>query len=49
MPAFNEADTIFKNLGELKGVLEALGRDYEIVVSDDGSADETFLEVKRFI
>lgn len=49
VPAFNEADTIFKNLGELKGVLEALGRDYEIVVSDDGSADETFLEVKRFI
>ena len=49
MPAFNEAESIFKNLGELKGVLQALGRDYEIVVSDDGSVDNTYSEVRMFI
>jgi len=49
MPAFNEADSIFNNLSDLKSVLQGLGCDYEIVVSDDGSADETYSEVMRFI
>ena len=49
VPAFNEAESIFDNLGELKSELQDFGLDYEIVVSNDGSVDETYSEIMRFI
>ncbi len=39
LPAFNEGDTIETSLVTLSAFLNALGHSYEIVVSDDGSAD----------
>lgn len=48
VPAFNEAISIFDNLGEITSVLQELGLNYEIVVSDDGSVDKTYSEVVRF-
>lgn len=48
LPAFNEAVSIYNNLGEITVVLQNLGLNYEIVVSDDGSVDKTYSEVMRF-
>ena len=42
MPAHNEATVIGDTLGTLTALLAAEGLDYEIVVIDDGSTDETF-------
>jgi dolichol-phosphate mannosyltransferase len=40
-PAFNEAENLVRFPAELIPVLNGLGRSYEIVVVDDGSADDT--------
>lgn len=45
LPAYNEGENIYANLLR---VCEALGEyDFEIIVVDDGSADNTYLESKR--
>ena len=41
IPAFNEAHTIGETIDELRGALEGLSLDYEIIVVDDGSSDGT--------
>lgn len=41
MPAFNEAVHIQKNLRETVDTLAGLGYDFEVIVVDDGSADDT--------
>ncbi len=41
MPAFNEEDCIATSIKTMRNQLEALSRDYEIIIVDDGSADET--------
>lgn len=41
MPVFNEGAGIEKMLNELKNVLTTTNRDYEIIVVNDGSTDET--------
>jgi glycosyltransferase involved in cell wall biosynthesis len=41
IPAYNEEETIREVLSEIKEVMAASGREYEIVVVDDGSSDET--------
>lgn len=41
VPVFNEGAVIEKMLEELKGVLAAINRDYEIIVVNDGSTDDT--------
>ncbi len=41
IPAFNEAEGIGPAVTELDGVLQAAGIDFEILVVDDGSTDET--------
>ncbi|HZV78496.1 MAG TPA: glycosyltransferase [Candidatus Binatus sp.] len=41
MPAFNEAPHIERNLRETVDTLTRLGYDFEVIVVDDGSADDT--------
>ncbi len=41
LPAFNEAANLKVGLGDAVRVMEALGRTFEIIVVDDGSADGT--------
>lgn len=41
IPAFNEADGITATLNDVVHDLDSLGRPFEVVVVDDGSADET--------
>ncbi|MBV9277714.1 MAG: glycosyltransferase [Candidatus Eremiobacteraeota bacterium] len=41
MPAYNESASIFRNVAEAVRTLSGFGYDYEIVVVDDGSVDDT--------
>jgi dolichol-phosphate mannosyltransferase len=41
VPAWNEADNLRRYPAELLPVLDALGTAYEVVIVDDGSADDT--------
>ena len=41
IPAFNEAPHIVEVLIDMKAILDARGEDYEIIVVDDGSQDNT--------
>ena len=47
MPAYNEGNRIYHSLQNLKKVLKAMKLDYEIIVVDDGSKDNTLVESKR--
>ena len=47
MPAFNEAETISKNLRETVDTLAGLGYDFEVIVVDDGSHDDTWNAAAR--
>ena len=42
VPAFNEAENILTNTKEIKKSVSALGCEFEIVVVDDGSEDDTY-------
>jgi glycosyltransferase involved in cell wall biosynthesis len=42
MPAFNEAETISRNLRETVDTLSRLQYDFEVIVVDDGSHDDTW-------
>ncbi|MEM5829585.1 MAG: glycosyltransferase family 2 protein [Candidatus Aenigmatarchaeota archaeon] len=44
VPAWNEGRIIFKSIREIEKVLDASGLDYEIIVIDDGSSDNTYDE-----
>lgn len=46
LPAFNEAENLRVGLSEAVHVLEGLGRDFEIIVVDDGSSDDTAAAVE---
>ncbi|GAB4330544.1 MAG: glycosyltransferase family 2 protein [Candidatus Abyssubacteria bacterium] len=48
MPAHDEGGGIYENIGETLKILESGGCDYEIIVIDDGSCDNTFEEAARF-
>jgi dolichol-phosphate mannosyltransferase len=41
LPAYNEAENLGPVVDELVGVLEAIGRAYDVVIVDDGSTDST--------
>jgi len=43
IPLFNESENLSLLYSELKGVLESLGQEYEIILVDDGSGDATSL------
>lgn len=45
IPAFNEGGVIGRNLGMVDQYLKGLGVDYEIVVVNDGSKDNTLMEI----
>ncbi|MFN2219474.1 MAG: glycosyltransferase family 2 protein [Anaerolineae bacterium] len=47
MPAYNEADNIEPMVAEATPALEANADSYEIIVVDDGSADETAAVTRR--
>lgn len=46
-PAFNEAANLARFPQEVLPVLERLGRSYEVVIVDDGSADDTAAVAER--
>ena len=50
IPAFNESDNIRHTIGEIKDLIEKknLSEEYEIIVIDDHSTDNTFSIVKSF-
>lgn len=48
MPAHNEGAGIYDNLKETLKILQGNSRDYEIIVVDDGSSDNTHEEAARF-
>lgn len=47
LPAYNEADNIEPMVAEAVPALEAVADDYEIIVVDDGSSDETAAVTRR--
>ncbi|HBG47733.1 MAG TPA: UDP-glucose:dolichyl-phosphate glucosyltransferase [Deltaproteobacteria bacterium] len=47
MPAYNEGHHIYENLKETHSVFSRTGRDFELVLVDDGSADSTFFQARR--
>ncbi len=48
MPAHDEGAGIYNNIGETLKVLQGGSSDYEIIVIDDGSSDNTHEEASRF-
>ncbi|RNL55422.1 glycosyltransferase family 2 protein [Pedobacter jejuensis] len=48
IPAYNEADNIFVILESIKKVFSTLNYDYEIILIDDGSADNTLQNIRNF-
>ena len=49
VPFFNEAGNILPLIGTAVEVLDALGRDYEIILVNDGSTDATAAEIAACI
>jgi glycosyltransferase involved in cell wall biosynthesis len=47
IPVYNEEENVEPLIREINGVLERLGKRYEIVVIDDGSKDGTFSALSR--
>lgn len=47
LPAFNEEETIASILQNIEKVLSSIARDYEILVVNDGSSDQTGQIVKK--
>ena len=47
IPAYNEAETVYRTASEAAWVLEELGLEHEIILVDDGSDDGTPLEIER--
>jgi len=41
IPVYNEEDNVVEGYREVAGVLERMGRPYEVIFVDDGSSDET--------
>ncbi len=48
IPAYNEGEHIFANLGEVTRTFDDFGCDYEIILIDDGSTDNTYEQAIRF-
>ncbi len=48
-PAHNEQDNVGPLVGELAAALDPLGLDYEMIVVDDGSTDQTPLRLRELL
>ncbi|MCZ4221673.1 glycosyltransferase family 2 protein [Pedobacter rhodius] len=48
IPAYNEADNIFVIAESIKKVFTTINYDYELIIVDDGSADDTLEKVKNY-
>jgi glycosyltransferase involved in cell wall biosynthesis len=48
MPAYEEGAGIYDNIGETLAFLQESSCDFEIIVIDDGSSDNTYEEASRF-
>jgi glycosyltransferase involved in cell wall biosynthesis len=48
MPAYNEADCIERGVEEVDRQFEAVSKDYEIIIVDDGSKDDTRKIIEEF-
>jgi glycosyltransferase involved in cell wall biosynthesis len=49
MPAFNESEHIVKNLQEVVDTFSSFEYDFEVIVVDDGSHDNTYLHAARVL
>ena len=49
LPVHNEEKAIRKNVGDLARAMDACGRDYEIIISEDGSTDETVAAARSML
>jgi len=47
IPVYNEEENVGPLIRELAGVMQPLGKSYEIVAVDDGSGDRTFAELAK--
>jgi len=47
VPAWNEADSLPELVERIRAVVEPAGYDWELIVVDDGSVDETWATVVR--
>jgi len=48
IPAFNEADKITSTLTKVIGFMKSFSQQYEIIVVDDGSSDDTTALVEEY-
>jgi dolichol-phosphate mannosyltransferase len=46
-PSYNERENIQPFVDSIRGVLDSLGVSYEVVITDDGSSDGTWDELRR--
>ncbi|MBN2654022.1 MAG: glycosyltransferase family 2 protein [Nitrospirae bacterium] len=49
MPAYNEGDVIFENLLKVDSVISKVMSDFEIIIVDDGSTDDTLKQAERAV
>ncbi len=49
MPAYNESETIARNLREVVATFYAVHTDFEVILIDDGSPDRTYLHAVRVL
>lgn len=48
IPVFNEGDIIVELLTAIEGVLRTINDDYEVIVVNDGSSDDTHINVSSY-
>ena len=48
IPCFNEKQTLSKSLPVIKSKIRSITNEYEIIVIDDGSTDDSFSDIKTF-
>ena len=49
IPVYNEEATLPRLIERIRPVMEKMGRDYEVVLIDDGSRDNTLSILKSFL
>jgi len=48
IPVFNEEESILELIEEIQGVMKDLSTDYEVIIIDDGSNDDSYDKIKSF-